>query len=292
MTGSSKAAYPTVAPARRDEIAELAEAVAAEHAKPGRVDPYAVLASQHITCSCGDYADAFDGMLELKGNKFHVYCNLARVEHRSSTRARFTIGHELGHFFIDDHRQGILAGGMSRHPSFCEFESKNVVEYEADLFASSMLMPRQWFVHKTKACSKGLGGILALANHFGVSLTSAAIRYADLEVLPCIVIKWSADGYAWKWLSKTARYGKYFNNIRSLADVPNDAATARIASGQKPPPGMAYMENGSTAAAWYKSVAGGSFRDVMLMEQAISLGRFGVLTFLYPLEGGFPDLRA
>jgi len=41
----------------------------------------------------------------------------------------------------------------------------------------------------------------------------------------------------------------------------------------------------TTASAWFPRVKTGEFRDVIFIEQAIALGRFAVLTFLYP-EGG------
>ena len=40
-----------------------------------------------------------------------------------------------------------------------------------------------------------------------------------------------------------------------------------------------------TASAWFPRVKSGEYRDVIFIEQAIPLGKFGVLTFLYPESG-------
>jgi len=126
---------------RKEEIAELAETVADEHCPTGRVDPVLIAKAKGITLSFGRYEDAFDGLLEHCCGRFHIYCNLDRVERAGSPRARFTLSHELGHFYIDEHRNALKAGRAPSHPSFCDYESKNPVEQEADHFASCLLMP-------------------------------------------------------------------------------------------------------------------------------------------------------
>ncbi|MCI0458580.1 MAG: ImmA/IrrE family metallo-endopeptidase [Gemmataceae bacterium] len=276
---------------RREELAELAEAVAEEHCPSRRVEPASIAQAKGITLSFGRYADAFDGLLEHCGGRFHIYCNLDRVERADSPRARFTLGHELGHFYIDEHRNALRGGGAPSHPSFCEYESRNPVEQEADHFASCLLMPAARFVPQSRRLSAGLGGILALAEKFGTSVTSTAIRYAILRIKPCVVVKWSDEGYAWKWLSYDAREAGYRKTIESSADVVGGSATGQALAGD-PTPKAGYFQIGTTAAAWFPYVPHEGFRNVILIEQAVRLGRFGVLTFLYPESGSFPWVSA
>ena len=92
------------------EIQELAEAVADEHFPDRRIEPEELLKRKGITFNYGRYGDAFDGMLECENGAFHVYCNLERVGQPNSPRARFTFGHELGHYYIDEHRNALAAG--------------------------------------------------------------------------------------------------------------------------------------------------------------------------------------
>jgi hypothetical protein len=276
--------------ARKREIAELSEAVAQEYCPEGRMEPESIAQAKAITLSFGSYGDAFDGMLEHLAGRFHIYCNLERVGQRTSPRARFTLGHELGHFYIDEHRNALSAGRAPAHPSRCEFESRNPVEQEADHFSSCLLMPAARFLKQGKRASIGLPGILELASQFGTSVTSTAIRYATLGLKPCVVIKWNDSKYAWKWLSSEALEARFRKTFENVAAIPHGSATARALAGETAP-AAGFFQTGSTAAAWFPHVSHGAFRNVILVEQAIQLGRFGVLTFLYPESGNFPECR-
>ena len=85
--------YFEIPPARLDQLAALAEAVAREYCPVPPFDPTPVLHDSRITISYGHYDSAFDGMLEHRCERFHIYCNLDRVHTPDSPRARFTVGH-------------------------------------------------------------------------------------------------------------------------------------------------------------------------------------------------------
>ena len=231
--------------------------------------------------SFGQYGDAFDGMLEWRRGRFHIYCNLQRIEREDSPRARFTLGHELGHFYIDEHRNALSAGKIPAHPSQCEYKSSNLVEQEADFFASRLLMPESAFRCEAEQSARGLAGILRLKEAFQTSVTSTAIRYAGLDLVPCTVIKWNPDGFGWKWLSTETFRARYLRTIERVSQVPHDSATARALRNEGPP-AEGFFENGSTAASWFPWVSDDSCRNVIFIEQAVSLGRYGALTFLFP----------
>lgn len=277
-------------PQRRMEIAELAEEVSHEYASKDYLDPHVVMRANGITWSYGHYDDAFDGMLEHKDGRFHVYCNLNRVEIQTSARARFTLGHELGHFYIDEHRNELAVGRTLCHGSRCEYESRNPVEEEADQFASTLLMPAERFAQTAQGYSVGLQAILGLARSFGTSVTSTAIRYAFLGIKPCVVVKWGHEGYQWRWLSDEARLGRYWKTIDSAGQIPPDSPTGRALAGEQPPE-AGFFEAGTTASFWFPFVTAGSYKDVLLIEQAVPLGRFGILTFIYPPDGRFPHFE-
>ena len=273
-----------IAPARKREIAELAEAVADEHCPAGRVEPERIARARRVTLSFGRYGEAFDGMLEHQAGRFHIYCNLDRVKAGDAPRARFTLAHELGHYYIYEHRNALAAGRAPAHGSQCEYESPILAEQEADLFAAGLLMPAERFAAKARGASRGLTGVKGLAQHFGTSLTSTAIRYAAAGVSPCAVVKWTWRGYAWRWLSLgpyAAPFRRMFESADELAaDSPTRRALAREA-----PPESGDFQAGTTASAWCRSVDRGGPGDTIFIEQAIPLGRFGVLTFLYPERG-------
>ena len=268
----------------KTEIAGLSTAVADEHCPAGRAEPEHIARAKAITISFGEYGDAFDGMLEHRDGRFHIFCNADRVGERDAPRARFTLAHELGHYYIDEHRNALAAGRAPAHRSLCDYVSQNLAEQEADHFAANLLMPHDRFGAKARTAPAGLAGILSLAGMFGASLTSTAIRYAECDVSPCAVVKWNWKSYAWKWLSSSAFLARFRRTVEAPAELVPDCPTAR-ALAHEAPPESGYFEAGTTASAWFPRVKPGEFRDLVFIEQAIGLGKFGVLTFLYP-EGG------
>ncbi len=266
---------------RESELADLAEEVANEYFPEGRIQPLQILVAEGITYSFGYYDEAFDGLLEYAAGRFHVFCNLDRVARLDSPRSRFTLAHELGHFFIDEHRNALLSGRAPSHPSFCEYESRQIPEREADYFASNLLMPTDRFQEVALEGEIGLGAVLAASITFDVSLTSAAIKYVRADFFASAVLKWNLEGWGWKWLSETFFKSGYQKTIESLADIPSDSATAQALAGEAPP-GEGFFETCAIASEWFPFIRPGSSGDVPLIEQSVSLGRFGTLTFVYP----------
>lgn len=266
---------------RLSEVAELAEIVAETHCPRDRVDLEAIARAKQITVSYGRYADAFDGLLEHDSGRFHIYCNLDRVQTQESGRARFVLGHELGHFFLDDHRNALAAGVVPAHPSQCDFQSRNPVEVEADHFSAALLMPTQKFLRAARAKPHGMAAILALADQFGTSITSTALRYVRLDAAPCAIVKWNPDRFAWKWCAQSMTQAGYRGTIRDPEQVPSDSPTGKAMNGQQPG-AERFFRSGTVASAWFPAAWLGSQRDIILMEEAIELGPYGVLTMLYP----------
>ena len=220
-------------------------------------------------------------MLEYRAGRFHIYGNLDRLTHPESGRARFTLSHELGHFFVDEHRQALERGLTPGHGSICDFQSDNPVEVEADHFAAALLMPEDRFRRKAKQMVPGLQSILELSDQFGTSVTSTALRYVRLDCGPCFVIKWNPDGYAWRWSAPSVHTAPYLAMLRETASIPPDSATGRCLQGEstnrsKP------LQAGTVASAWFPGAFAGSASDTIMVEQAIRLGKYGVLTVLIP----------
>lgn len=272
-------------PERELDIAELAEEVADTHCPSSRVDPVKIIESNGITLSFGRYADAFDGLLEYQDGRFHIYSNLDRVEKPDAPRARFTLGHELGHFYINEHRNALKKGLAPAHPSFCDYTSELLVEREADWFASNLLMPRNRFLKRAKLTSRGLAKILDLASAFGTSVTSTAIRYVTEEIEPCALIKWQDGHFKWPWLSAETYKAGLGRTIRSPRKLEPGSPTARALVGERPV--GRYFSTTTTVGVWFPRGDVTQGRNIPLVEQAIPLGRFGVLTFLYPLHGSY-----
>lgn len=191
------------------------------------------------------------------------------------------MAHELGHFFIDEHRQALESGRAPSHPSIADYESKSLVESQADLFASCLLMPEKRFLAAARRSPRGLKGILDMSRRFNTSVTSTSIRFVSLDAAPCAVVKWNPTRFGWKWIAPSWFDSGYRATYKDVARVPEDSATG-LAFQQVEPGPHGFFQRGSTAQAWFPYVGPGTSGNIILLEEAMSLGRFGVLTLLSP----------
>jgi Zn-dependent peptidase ImmA (M78 family) len=272
-------------PERHAFISELAADVWQTHSRERQVFLDGIANAVGATLSYGDYGDAFDGLLEHRSATFHIYCNTARGQPCNSPRARFTVAHELGHFFIDEHRNALLAG-KPPHYSFTEHPSENPVEVEANLFAANLLMPNLEFQKALSEVSPGLKGIIDLASTFGVSIQSAAIRFTTKSQRPCAIIMFRENGKPWWNVSpelKAWGYQWIQKDIREV--VAPDSATGKAFHDNASPFGEV-RQNGTVASAWFAGIPKGGRSDELFVESAVRLGGRGVLSLLEPVFRG------
>jgi Zn-dependent peptidase ImmA (M78 family) len=195
------------------EINELASGIADYYFPNGQVDPIIIAERHSISYSFGNYSDSFDGLLECEDGNFHIFINLDRLKQAYSERARFTFGHELGHFFLDDHRNSLLQGLSPSHCSFTGFKSKNRAERQADYFASCLLMPENGFRQYCHRKKFEFRIIEELSKKYGTSKSATALRFCAIGNHPIMVVYaydnqikwyWSSTDFRFKWL----KYGK------------------------------------------------------------------------------------
>ena len=93
---------------RKNEIIDLAEFISEEYCSGGMVMPELIADRAGISYNYGEYGDCFDGMLEHDSGNFHIYLNKYSIQYPE--RLRFSFAHELGHYFIDDHRNSLKKG--------------------------------------------------------------------------------------------------------------------------------------------------------------------------------------
>ncbi len=191
---------------RKAEIADLAEVIALNHFDGKPICPESIADDQGITYSYNHYKDCFDGMLEHHSGAFHIYINLSRLKERDTARARYTFAHELGHYFIDEHRNSLKNGRTPSHPSFNGLVAKNPVEREADFFASCLLMPSKVF--RKQCFSRPLDARLIddLAKYFQTSVSSVIFRYFELNLFPMMIVMSKNGLIEWKMVSEDFKY--------------------------------------------------------------------------------------
>jgi Zn-dependent peptidase ImmA (M78 family) len=128
-----------------------------------------------------DYEEAFDGMLLYDNKDFHIHINHTKGNQPNSKRGRFTLAHELGHYFIDEHRLGLKSGSLKPHGSLTELKDKDLIELEADYFASCLLMPESKFKPRSGLTKKfSLATITDLSHSFQASIVSTVIRFSEV----------------------------------------------------------------------------------------------------------------
>lgn len=183
---------------------------------------------------------------------------------------RFTVAHELGHYFLDGHPEEILKSSTT-HLSRAGFrQGDSSIELEADHFASGLLMPTHLVKKELRRGVIGLAGVEQLAERSQCSLTAAAIRAAECSPYPmAILVSQGADicycftSEGFKGLGKPLAFLRKGSPLPSSAtrDFNTDPANVRFGKRQTAE---------TTLADWFD----GS-RHIRLDEEIVGLGSFG-----------------
>jgi predicted transcriptional regulator len=149
-------------------IAEYAERVGSRHGiyEDGRADLDSLLerlGGQVV------FADGGESLHVRGPGDFTIFL----PQFTSTSRDRFTMAHELGHYFLH-----YRYAGLEDEQSFGR-GARNRMETEANVFASALLMPadeyrRCWKAHR--------GDTWEIAQHFGVSPAAADVRAQVLQL--------------------------------------------------------------------------------------------------------------
>lgn len=172
----------------------VAEVRSSFQIKDPPVDVVQIAKSEGILLApSSNYGAGFHGRLEyhLEKQKFILFYP-TREDGELSPRNRFSVAHELGHYYIESHREALLQGSV--HNSTPGFICKEDFEREADEFAAALMIPQKYM--EAKLAKQGfmeLKTILELAKTCITSSQCAAIRYATFTGEACSVIL-SANG--------------------------------------------------------------------------------------------------
>jgi Zn-dependent peptidase ImmA (M78 family) len=195
---------------RKEEISNFAEFISNEYCANGIILPETIAEQSRISYSYGNYKDCFDGLLEYDGN-FHIYLNIRDNLSPNNPRIRFSFAHELGHYFIDEHRNALIKG-KSLHKSYNQYLQKNIVETEADFFASNLLMPKQFILNDIANKKFSIDIINTLKDKYKVSFTACAIRFLNTNKYPIMIVYAENNQIKWKFCSDDFRYKWLLND--------------------------------------------------------------------------------
>jgi hypothetical protein len=230
------------------------------------VDPEAIAAHHNILVKPKpDTHDGVSGMLVKAGDAFGI---MYATHIPSRGFQRFSIAHELGHYFIEGHPDQVLINGV--HHSLAGFISADPFEQEADFFAAALLMPERPFRKELDKSPSGLDSIETLAKACQTSITATAIRYATVGRDGAAVILSSGNIIDCCFLSDGMKKAKGTTWLRKGTPVPPGTLTAKF---------NAQPENVRTA----KRDAGhgllndwlGGDKVYRIQEEVIGLGQYG-----------------
>lgn len=209
---------------RQIRAGHLADTIVTELSLTAPIDPLEIVRSESplILVEGGNFRNAYDGKLKYvrSARRFLLFYNdkydkgLPAGEHHP--RTRFSIAHELGHYFIEAHHRYLIGGGTS-HGSRSEFRNDNTIEREADSFAASILLPRRLAEPAFNSKSLSVDLISEIATRFNASVLCTAFRAVRLSDDPCALVGIRNGRIAWMFRSDSlARAGLYPRKEKDL----------------------------------------------------------------------------
>lgn len=169
----------------------------------------------------GEALDDFEGMLKANRtrSKWLILYNSAIP---SEGRQRFTIGHEFGHYILHRQQQDLFECGDSDIAT--GDNNGRDIEKEADLFASTLLMPLDDFRRQVDGQAIGFDLLRHCADRYGVSLTAAALRWIEIAPNRAVLIASRDDHMLWAKSNEAAfRSGAYFATRKNTIALPGCA---------------------------------------------------------------------
>ncbi len=273
-----------------DRAAEVLEALKIASAP---IDPLAIAGSEKpLLCAMGgDFRNRFDGQLEYhrSKNRFLLFYNTKydrapNGEHHP--RTRFSIAHELGHYFLDAHQAYLRRTGKS-HPSRGEFLSDRIIETEADAFAAGLLMPASLLGPKVNDGEMTFDDIQGWAGDFKTSVTSTARRAVELSDFPCALIGVREGRVAFSFQSQAMIDGGCYPRPRG-SSLPAEALAKwqAFAGGQRLP-----QQGGTCARAWCQTFDNDRAANAPVTEHYFGVPPTQTLLILLtiPEEELYPD---
>jgi Zn-dependent peptidase ImmA (M78 family) len=171
-------------------------------------------------------APGCSGMLLRVGNSFGI---MYSTDTDNDGFQRFSVAHELGHYFLPDHPEQVLQHGA--HASRAGFTSDDPYEREADFFAGALLLPKSMVRPLVTRLPEGMDGLMSLARTCRTSLTSTAIAYAQTSSAALAVVLSDHGAVKFCFMSdamKRARVGWIGKRER----IPADSLTEKVAHAQ------------------------------------------------------------
>jgi len=216
------------------------------------------------------------GFLMRVGNSFGI----AYASHiQNEGFIRFTVAHELGHYFLSGHAEKLFPNGDGVHQSRSGYISHDPLERQADCFASALLMPQKLFSKAVGKAGSGFSAIEKLARECNTSITSTAIRYSIFTEEAAAVIVSSGSQIDYCFMSDRIRDLRGITWIRKGTALPT-GATLRFNHDPSNIEQAKQEESTCQLDDWFDGAP-----QVEVNEDVVGLGSYGkTLTVLFTDE--------
>jgi len=231
------------------------------------VDPFEIAARHNIVVQAKpDTMSGVSGMLLRHGNSFGI---LYSSDIPNEGFQRFSVAHELGHYFLDGHVDHVLPND-GVHASHAGFASGDPYEQEADSFAVGLLMPAKPFKRLMGRSRLGLEDIESARDSCKTSLTATAIRYAELTDDAVAVILSRGRTIDYCILSEAMKSLPDLTWPKRGSPVPANTTTAQFNADNSRGLRAEREESEIDVLDWL-----GGKRSTIVTEEVVGLGRYG-----------------
>lgn len=247
---------------------QCGEKIAADHnftAFP--VDPFAIAAQEDIMVEAKDPdRKGMSGCIVFTDDGVGI---VYATDIRSEGFRRFTVAHELGHYFLEGHPEEIAKTGPVHFSRAGFVQGNNSIEIEADHFASGLLMPTRLTREALYQAPIGLAGVQHLASIAEASLTAAAIRTAECAPYPVAIIVSEHEQVVYGFLSESFKKLGKLRFLRKGDPLPHTGTRSFNGLADNIQLGRSICRQ-TTLAEWF-----GDSSDIRLDEEIIGLGSYG-----------------
>lgn len=212
-------------------------------------------------------AKGVSGMLLRAGDNFAI----GYATHiKSNGFQRFSIAHELGHYFLAGHPEHVFNGDKLIHESHAGFGSGDQIELEADHFAAGLLMPSHLFKTEAGKFSDGFTAIEKLAERCQTSLTASAIRYAELTDAAIAIVISTGPTVNYCFASRSMRGIRGYKHPVKGSVLPRDSLTRIFNQTENNILSAERDDDSADLIAWFRADD-----EIEASEEVIGLGDYG-----------------
>jgi Zn-dependent peptidase ImmA (M78 family) len=183
-----------------------------------------------ITYIAGDDLPSFDGALLPSPDEKKGWGIIYNSAISSAGRINFTLAHEFGHYLL--HRERYPKGFRCSTQDVTRWDSEyGQIEYQANKFAASLLMPLDDYKNQINPRSSvSIDQISACAVRYDVSLLAASLRWIEYTERRAVLVVSRDDYILWARSSQPAMKTKtYFRTSGAPVSIPvNSIAANRV----------------------------------------------------------------